>query len=409
MDQKRSVNPSDDYFTKKEILKSSAKGILVALLGFVLFSGMIYWSNSGREYPLTDSPLYLDEIRHFPADSCGTHVVLIQPWMTTADYSNEQNFRKKIFGYIDKGLEQGLIPKGSLIVFTEHIGTWLVAAGEKKSVIDAPTIQKAMTTMLLSDFFNSGFSLRNIPEGKSRVPVAIFRYKSPEMRRIYRAVFSEVARRTASHVIAGSIVEYTDPKDSLNAPGLYNVSYIFNDGGAEVAKVFKAYPTSDELDFLNAYQTPWRRSVVTPVGLTQVFICADSWQPHAYLQAKADSAWFVAVPSFITGTGHLQQKWQGYDGCPTPEDVAHADIGNITEAEAWDRYALPGRLPLAGTNNGCNVFLRGELWDLGSDGHSYFIRNGELLKGDTTARACILSACFQPGRWGGGEVRNGWY
>lgn len=400
MDQKQHPDSSDEYYSEEELNRGWCWVLIVVFAPVLIFTSYSWWNNSGRQYPLTDTPLCLDEIKHFYADSCGTHVVLIQPWMTTMDYSSEQNFRNKIFGYINEGRKQGLIPECSLIVFPEHIGTWLVAAGEKQSVIHAPTIQKAMTTMLLSDFFNSGFSLRNIPEGKSRVPVAIFRYKSTDMKRIYQKVFSEVARKTASYVIAGSIVEYTDPKDSLNTPGLYNVSYVFNAQGSEVAKIFKAYPTSDELDFLNAYQTPWRRSVVTPVGLTQVLICADSWQPYAYLQAKADSAFFVAVPSFIAGDGHLQKSWQGYDGTPTPDDVAVADIGHITEAEAWERYALPGRLQLSGSSNSSNVFLRGQLWDLGSDGHSYFIRDGELLRGDSLARGCIFSACFEPGNWG---------
>ncbi len=400
MDQKPRPDSSEEYYSAKEVLTNFIGAVLLTLIGLVLFFGMKHWSNAGRNYPLTGTPLNLDEVKHFPADSCGTHVVLIQPWMTTIDYSSERNFRKKIFGYIKEGQKQGLIPEGSLIVFPEHIGTWLVAAGEKRSVIHAPTIQKAMTTMLLSDLFMPGFSLSNIPEGKSKVPVAIFRYKSSEMQRIYREVFSEVAKSTKSYVIAGSIVEYTEPTDSLNAPGLYNVSYVFNAQGLEVAKIFKAYPTADELDFLNACQTPWRRSVVTPVGLTQVFICADSWQPNAYLQAKADSAYFIAVPSFIAGNGHLQQSWHGYDGAPAPDDVAVADTGHLTEAEAWERYALPGRLHHSGASNGCNVFLRGQLWDLGSDGHSYFIRNGELLRGDSLARGSILSACFQTGRWG---------
>ena len=375
-----------------------AKGFygLIIVISALVLMGWAYcsWCDSGRHVPLAAPELNLDELKHFAAGSCGSRVVLIQPWMKSIDYSSEAHFREKIFGYIKAGTRQGLIPAGSVIVFPEHIGTWLVAAGEKKSVIEAPTISKAMMIMLLSNCLKDSFSLTGIPKGKSPIPTALFRYKSGEMKRIYRKVFSEVARMAKSYVIAGSMVEYLDPKDSLNAPGLYNVSYIFNTEGEQVARVLKAYPTQDELDFVNACQTPLRRSAVTPVGQTQVFICADSWQPEAYRQAKTDSVDFIAVPSFITGDGHLQESWQGYDGALPPHDVAATDIGSITEEEAWNRYALPARIHLAGTANGCNVFLRGELWNLGSDGHSYFIRKGQLLKGLPEARACILSACF---------------
>jgi hypothetical protein len=51
-----------------------------------------------------------------------------------------------------------------------------------------------------------------------------------------------------------------------------------------------------------------------------------------------------------------------------------SDIGSITQEDAWVKYTLPGRLPGSGIPAGMTVFLRGKLWDLGTDGGTILVR-----------------------------------
>jgi hypothetical protein len=85
----------------------------------------------------------------------------------------------------------------------------------------------------------------------------------------------------------------------------------------------------------------------------------------------------VSVPSFISSTGLWDKPWGGYDGHPAPADAELADIGRLTEGEAWRKYALAGRLAQSGARHGLNVFLRGTLWDIVADsGTAVAVREG---------------------------------
>jgi hypothetical protein len=53
---------------------------------------------------------------------------------------------------------------------------------------------------------------------------------------------------------------------------------------------------------------------------------------------------------------------------------------------------MAGRGVRAGIRHGINVFLRGELWDLGSDGHTLTIRDGAVLQADHVSSATIVNS-----------------
>ncbi len=104
----------------------------------------------------------------------------------------------------------------------------------------------------------------------------------------------------------------------------------------------------------------------------------------------------VAVVSFAHGNGSSTRPWAGYSGAPCPADVDSADIGTITEAEAWRRYALAGRAGTSRARCGVNVFLRGSLWDLGSDGRTTMVRDGEVcvLGPPDPAQPGTIASCW---------------
>jgi hypothetical protein len=103
----------------------------------------------------------------------------------------------------------------------------------------------------------------------------------------------------------------------------------------------------------------------TPAGKLGVLICADAWYPDAYARMRAHGVELIAVPSDAGDRAAWTAPWRGYDGAPTPPDVDARDVGRLTLAQAWHTYALAGRLAASGARCGINVFLRGELWDLG--------------------------------------------
>jgi hypothetical protein len=59
--------------------------------------------------------------------------------------------------------------------------------------------------------------------------------------------------------------------------------------------------------------------------------------------------------------------------------VDPTDVGVLTEAQAWRKYALAGRISQAGARCGINVFLRGELWDLAAHGGRATIVDGMMV------------------------------
>ena len=75
-----------------------------------------------------------------------------------------------------------------------------------------------------------------------------------------------------------------------------------------------------------------------------------------------------------------------------PRDFDRADFKRITYEQAWIKYALPARFALAGVKDGMNVFLRGRFWDLGSDGETILIQDGQLRRGTLGSREAVHCA-----------------
>jgi hypothetical protein len=87
------------------------------------------------------------------------------------------------------------------------------------------------------------------------------------------------------------------------------------------------------------------------------------------------------VPSLAAGQYIWDKPWGGYNSVDPPQDVDMADVGSLTEGQAWHKYALSGRIGHSGARCGVNVFLHGELWDLGTDsGSSLAVRGEEMVE-----------------------------
>jgi len=344
--------------------------------------------------------LHLQEIAEYGTDAHRGNLLGIQPFMVPLDYASEERFYAKIDGILDVAFRRGWFNEKTIVVLPEYIGTWLVAAREKPRVYQAESINNAMQTLVLSNLLSFVLALvKVLPFAKAKdvVKYSLFRMKAARMAEIYHRVFSGLAKKHAVTIVAGSIVlpspEVSNGKLAIGDGELYNVSVVYRpDGSAYENVVRKVFPTEAELPF-----TAQASAIELPVfdtlaGRLGVLICADSWYPSTYEAMKAKKADLVAVPSYLGPDGIWETVWRGYDGAPAPDDVDVRDVKRIAEGEAWLKYALAGRMAGAGIAHGINVFLRGDLWDLGSDGHTIVVKGRTVIEAKHVAGAAIINS-----------------
>lgn len=364
------------------MLKNLLLGLLVVLL--LALAGYFVWAGSGRDLPLPASDGGFQAYAEMGRDSGRGNLVGIQPYLLPVDYSSETAFLAKLAAYFASARRRGVLNHKSIVVLPEYTGTWLVAMGEKRRVYAARTSGEALQTVALSNVFSFFRAKLATPDStKDPTTDALFRMKAPVMAETYQRVFSTLAKTYGVTVVAGSILlpepEVGTGQLAVGKGQLQNVCAVFRPDGSLAGLVRKAFPTEAEQKFLCAGKVTANPVFDTPAGTLGVLVCADAWFSPAYAALKAKGATLLAVPSYSMTDNAWRLPWGGYSGHPTPPD-ARADVGRITEGEAWQRYTLPARAPgEAGIRRGINVFLRGTLWDLGTDGGTILLRDSARL------------------------------
>lgn len=379
---------------------NNARRAILILVAIILIAWTL-WSRSDRTHALGPVELSLDQVHNIhPGLPCDRNVVGIQPYMLDSDYLSEAGFNEKLTGYFKEAQRAGFLHEKTIVLLPEYLGTWLVVEGEKETVASYVDLQSAMTVMVLSNPVAFIIAYLNHGNEEDKLAAALFRMKAASMAKLYGSVFKRLASDFHVTIVAGSIVlpgpQVSDneiiisPKDPL-----YNASFVFYpDGTIDPKVVRKSFLIGSELPFLTAAPMEQLPSFELGGSKTAVLVCADSWYPESYSQVAASGASLVLVPSYCTGDQTMSMKWGGYDGSPMPRDVDKEDVGKIAEADAWVRYAMPGRIASSKATTGVNVFLRGELWDLGSDGQPLFVQEGRLLAVPTSDHAGIWNLCY---------------
>ena len=358
----------------------------ISLFILLLFIWLI-WSYSGRNMPLSEAKEHISVVQEInPSDSLNRNVVGIQPYMDVSDYFSQVKFKDKLRLYLIDADRKEFLGKNTIVLFPEYIGTWLVLEGEKHVLAKKGTMKEALTTMVLSNFFDFSLAYLKTSKDVDRAASAIFRMKAKSMANSYFLTFSELAKESKIHIAAGSII-LPDPavvegKIYVNPKGpLYNAAFVFGPDGKVIGDpILKAFPIDSEIPFLTAGIPGKIQTLDLPFAKTSVLVCADSWYPEAYLAANSQNAELILVPSFCTGNGAMDILWKGYSGNPEPAGTDLNDINKLTEREAWEKYALPGQIQKTRAQAGLNVFLRGNLWDLGADGQPLAIFQNKLLQ-----------------------------
>ncbi|WP_288369366.1 nitrilase-related carbon-nitrogen hydrolase [uncultured Algoriphagus sp.] len=370
--------------------------ILISSVLLIIFIWLI-WSFSGRSYPLKEPELYLDLVEEInPSDTLNRNIVGIQPYMEASDYLDQETFYRKLELYLHESRKSGLIRPNTIVLLPEYLGTWLVLSGEKHNLAEKETVEEAITTLILSNIVDFSINLIRSNE-EDKVTAAIFRMKSLEMAEDYFDTFSKLSKDFNCFIAAGSIVL---PKPQVvegeliidSSEPLYNSSFIFGPDGKIIGKpILKAFPIDAELPFVQSQTVEELPVFELPMGKAALLICADSWYPEPYTKAEKEKAEIILVPSYLTGENTMENPWQGYNGSEAPAETDLSDIQKITEWEAWNKYALPGKITKTSAEVGMNVFLRGKLWEMGADGQPLAILNGQALKPTAASRAGIWS------------------
>ena len=328
----------------------------------------------------------------------------VEPLLAVDDYRSAEALEAVADGGLREAREAGLLGERTVAVFPEYIGAWLVAAGAPERVFQAARATDAVRAIVSR---RPGAFLWRLAVSRAadRPTESLFRLQAVAAAQAYQQVFSRLARRYRLTVVAGSII-LPGPRvdDGALRPGrgpLVDTSVVFGPDGAILPMlVRKCHPTADELGFVVGGAAADLPSFRTPAGVLGVLVCADSWFPDCWARMRGLGVEMVAVVSFSHGDGSWQLPWKGYSGAALPPDVEPGDVGRLTEEQAWRRHALAGRIGSSGARCGINVFLRGSLWDLGSDGRTTMVRDGEVQVLRPTAIA--------PGSPSGGTLASLW-
>ncbi len=350
----------------------------------VLLIGFFIWSRLGRHWSKSYSYKPIANFVDFKKDSATANIVGMQVYMTHLDYSSAENFYNKLDYYLDEAKQKQWLKLQTTVVFPEHIATWLVAAGEKKAVFESATVEGAMQTIVLThlpSFLIKYFNSKAVEKAKE----AVFKVKAKKMAHIYQEVFAALAKKYKVSIVAGSIF-LPNPvlekgKIKVRTGALFNTSAVFKaDGSIKAPLILKKFPTSDELPFCNPSTIPPPTFNINHTK-TGVLICADAWFPQNYRDLNSSKASIVLVPAYSSGVGLWATKWKGYSGLSSPKDapkdVDSTDIGRITEGEAWHKYSLI-RLKNTEIKMAVAVFLRGAIWNLGTDGQSFIFKDNKI-------------------------------
>ncbi|WP_417490420.1 carbon-nitrogen hydrolase family protein [Maricaulis sp.] len=358
---------------------------IIAIILIATITLLLMWGVWRQPASLTPDPdLQLRAIERAAAGP-GPYLVGVQPWLEPGHYHSAAALHERLAGYLDEIRDEIDAEPGSIIVFPEHVGTWLVAAGAPRPAFTADTTAAAMGTLVAANPLRFAAAWLGSDEA-DRMAAAIFRMRADAMARDYQAVFSALAAEYRVTIAAGSIV-LSEPRveNGVLIAGdgpLYNTAALFHpDGSINPQLVRKSHPIPSETPFTTAWPAENLPVFETPSGRLAVLICADSWHPDLYASVRARDADIIAVPAYLQPSGVWNQPWGGYT-TGWPDDADRADAGRLTEGEAWQRHALAGRLASGGADFGMTAYLRGRLWEMGSDGTNIAIAGETLFVSD---------------------------
>lgn len=308
------------------------------------------------------------------------HLVSIQPYLRTEDMRTTQTFKKRINHYFQVAKAQGAFDKPALVVLPELIGLYMYFSNGPDAVYKQKDLMGAGVKMALSKILQVVAQPPLILPGEPMNLGGLFNrklinYLAPEVARNYQRVFSELAQQYKVYISAGSLPlpgPFVD-QDGFLQPDkkqhMRNVAVLFQpDGRIHRRLTIKAFPTKSEAKDLFIKGGPVQALPIYSLplfGRTAIVICADTWYPETFTYLKAQKVRTLVSGSNLGPVTIGDEPWKGYNSPqknPTPQDVNLLDVGWLTEWQAWQKYAMLGRIDNSEAVYGISSFMKGDLW-----------------------------------------------
>ncbi|HFX1192845.1 TPA: helix-turn-helix domain-containing protein [Pseudomonas aeruginosa] len=310
---------------------------LIFLILITLFAAYAGWAERRPVgHYLSDLRSQVSVVQGQPGER--GNLLAVQPELFTPDYQSAERLQLKFHAYLENARRQGLLNERTVVVFPEHVGTWLVASGEKPEVYAAADWPTAMDWMAASNPLKVARGWITA-RGDQRLTDTLFRMKAVDMAHDYQTLFGGLAHDFKVTVVAGSIV-LPDPEveDGELRPGtgqLYNVSLTFGPDGRPLGQPQrKVFPTRHELSYLNNGRGERLQVLDTPAGRLGVLIGTDSWYPDTYATLVEQRVELLAIPAALNQSGRWQQPWPGFDAELVPGDVRLAPTNQLRLSQA---------------------------------------------------------------------------
>lgn len=286
---------------------------LIFLILITLFAAYAGWAERRPVgHYLSDLRSQVSVVQGQPGER--GNLLAVQPELFTPDYQSAERLQLKFHAYLENARRQGLLNERTVVVFPEHVGTWLVASGEKPEVYAAADWPTAMDWMAASNPLKVARGWITA-RGDQRLTDTLFRMKAVDMAHDYQTLFGGLAHDFKVTVVAGSIV-LPDPEveDGELRPGtgqLYNVSLTFGPDGRPLGQPQrKVFPTRHELSYLNNGRGERLQVLDTPAGRLGVLIGTDSWYPDTYATLVEQRVELLAIPALGLQMGRLSRLGQ---------------------------------------------------------------------------------------------------
>lgn len=298
-------------------------------------------------------------------------IIGIQVALAAHDVATASRWSERLDRAIQTGLSAAGVTPGdaTLVVFPEHLGTWLALTGGPELVYTTPTRAAAIEALAASDAA-LGEALEDArrhrvgaASGFALLEQGLVHYQAQRMWQTHQTVCSQLARAHHLTLVAGSLA--LPPLDRLDDPDapLFNTVPTFGPDGSLQRLDHKVYLAEAEQSWLRPGSLAEVAPFGTPCGRVGILVCADGWFPTMY--EPLAEAEVLLQPSFgEDGLVGFDQVWQGYAGYEPPADVDQTDVGQITEQAAWRKYSLAARIHATRARFAVNPFLSGRLWDV---------------------------------------------
>ncbi|WP_162139663.1 nitrilase-related carbon-nitrogen hydrolase [Kordiimonas gwangyangensis] len=359
------------------------KKTLVLLAVTMVAAFYLFWPGFKPDLSATPS-LYMKVSASFGTDQGRGNVVGIEPYMEPLDYATPARFEAKLAGYLEIAAHQGWIGENTIVLLPEHIGTWLLAMGQKSRVYEAKDTSAAMLPIMSHNLVGMVKNLF-IFDDESQWEAALIRTRTPEVAAALYDVYSSLAKRFGVTLVTGSSAImtpgiYPDTLSYGHGP-IFNASFVFTPDGKPIEDaVRKVHPVPSEIGFTKASKAEFLPTFPVAGRTLGVLVCADSWFEDTTAYLAGSGVDLLLVPSFLTGTT-WDAPWQGYQGDMPQTHGWQSDVGSITEGEAWIKYALPAKAAKHNIRFGMNVFLKGNMWGQKGAGRALIWQDGTLHVG----------------------------